>query len=46
MEKGPRVRVKKVLKQIDLTVASGMIKFLSGSCLSELGIVLKDPSRI
>jgi hypothetical protein len=26
--------------------ASGMIKFLSGSCLSELGIVLKEPSAI
>jgi len=23
--------------------ASGMIKFLAGSCLSELGIVLKEP---
>jgi len=24
--------------------ASGIIKFLAGSCLSELGIVLKEPS--
>jgi len=31
------------LKQIDFKGASGMIKFLSGSCLSELGIVLKEP---
>jgi len=30
-------------KQIDLEGASGMIKFLPGSCLSELGIVLKEP---
>jgi hypothetical protein len=46
MEKGPRVRVKKALKQIDFTVASGMIKFLAGSCLSDLGIVLKESSVI
>jgi hypothetical protein len=26
--------------------ASDMIKFLTGSCLSELGIVLKEPSTI
>jgi hypothetical protein len=26
--------------------ASGMIKFLAGSCLSGLGIVLKEPSAI
>jgi hypothetical protein len=26
--------------------ALGMIKFLLGSCLSELGIVLKEPSAI
>jgi hypothetical protein len=26
--------------------ASGMIKFLTGSCLSELGIVLKEPTAI
>jgi len=26
--------------------ASGMIKFLAISCLSELGIVLKEPSTI
>jgi len=34
------------LKQIDFKGASGMIKFLTGSCLSELGIVLKEPSAI
>jgi hypothetical protein len=34
------------LKQIDFKGASGMIKFLAGSCLSELGIVLKEPSAI
>jgi hypothetical protein len=26
--------------------ASGMIKFLTGSCLSGLGLVLKEPSSI
>jgi hypothetical protein len=31
------------LKQIDFKGASGMIKFLDGSCLSGLGIVLKEP---
>jgi len=31
------------LKQIDSKGASGMIKFLAGSCLSGLGIVLKEP---
>jgi len=34
------------LKQIDFKEASGMIKFLTGSCLSELGIVLKEPYSI
>jgi hypothetical protein len=34
------------LKQTDFKGASGMIKFLAGSCLSELGIVLKEPSVI
>jgi len=34
------------LKQIDFKGASGMIKFLAGSCLSGLGIVLKEPSAI
>jgi len=34
------------LKQIDLKEASGMIKFLTGSCLSGLGLVLKEPSAI
>jgi len=34
------------LKQIDFNGASGMIKFLTGSCMSELGIVLKEPSAI
>jgi len=34
------------LKQIDFEGASAMIKFLAGSCLSELGIVLKEPSAI
>ena len=34
------------LKHIDVKGASGMIKFLTGSCLSELGIVLKEPSAI
>jgi len=31
------------LNQIDFKGASGMIKFLTGSCLSGLGIVLKEP---
>jgi len=31
------------LKQVDFKGASGMIKFLAGSCLNELGIVLKEP---
>jgi len=31
------------LKQINFKGASGMIEFLAGSCLSELGIVLKEP---
>jgi len=31
------------LKQIDFKGASGMIKFLTGNCLSGLGIVLKEP---
>jgi len=31
------------LKQIDFRGASGIIKFLVGSCLSELGTVLKEP---
>jgi hypothetical protein len=34
------------LKQIDFKEASGMIKLLTGSCLSGLGIVLKEPSVI
>jgi hypothetical protein len=34
------------LKQIDFKGASGMIKFLTGSCLSGLGIVLKEPYSI
>ena len=33
-------------KQIDIKEASGMIKFLTGSCLSGFGIVLKEPSAI
>jgi hypothetical protein len=31
------------IKQIAFKGASGMIKFLAGSCLSELGIFLKEP---
>jgi hypothetical protein len=31
------------LKHIDSKRASGMIKFLTGSCLSGLGIVMKEP---
>jgi hypothetical protein len=31
------------LKQIDFKGASGVIKFFTGNCLSELGIVLKEP---
>jgi len=31
------------LKQIDFKGASGMIKFLAGSCLNGLGTVLKEP---
>jgi len=34
------------LKQIIFKGASGMIKFLAGSCLSGLGIVLKEPWAI
>jgi hypothetical protein len=34
------------LKQIDAKKASGIIKFLTGSCLSGLGIVLKEPKVI
>jgi len=34
------------LKQIDFKGASGIITFFAGSCLSELGIVLKEPSAI
>jgi len=34
------------MKQINLKRASGMIKFLAGSCLSELGIALKEPHAI
>jgi ribosomal protein L11 len=32
-----------MLKYVDVKRASGMIKFLAGSCLSVLGIVLKEP---
>jgi len=32
--------------QINFKKASGMIKFLTGSCLSGLGIVLKEPKAI
>jgi hypothetical protein len=32
------------LKQIRFKGASGMIKFSAGSCLSELGIVMKELS--
>ncbi len=32
-----------LLKQVCLKRASGMIKFLAESCLSGLGIVLKEP---
>jgi hypothetical protein len=35
-----------LLKKNDFKGASGMIKFLVESCLSELGIVLKEPSVI
>jgi hypothetical protein len=31
------------LKKIDVNEASGMNKFLAGSCLSGLGFVLKKP---
>ena len=31
---------------MNLNGASGMIKLLAGSCLSELGIVLKEPEAI
>jgi hypothetical protein len=31
---------------IHLKAASGMIKLLAGSCLSELWIVLKEPTAI
>jgi len=34
------------LKKIDFKIASGMIQFLAGSCLSGLGIVLKEPQAI
>jgi len=34
------------LKQIDFKGASGVIKFWAGSCLSGLGIVLKEPLAI
>jgi hypothetical protein len=34
------------LKHIDFKRASGMIKFLTGSCLSGLGIVMKKPQAI
>jgi hypothetical protein len=31
------------LKQLESKGASGIFKFFAGSCLSELGIVLKEP---
>jgi len=31
------------MRQVESYGASGMIKFLTGSCLSGLGIVLKEP---
>jgi hypothetical protein len=34
------------LKKIDFKRAIGMIKFLAGSCLREIGIVFKEPSAI
>jgi hypothetical protein len=34
------------LGQIDLNGASGVIKFLTGNCLTGLGIVLKEPKAI
>jgi hypothetical protein len=34
------------LNKISFIGASGIIKFLPGSCLSELGIVLKEPYTI
>jgi hypothetical protein len=34
------------LKQMDFNEASSMIKFLAGSCLSGLGVVMKEPSVI
>jgi len=34
------------LKHIDFKKASGMIKFLVESCLSGLGVVLKEPNSI
>ena len=34
------------LKRIDFRGASGVIKFLAESCLSGLGIVLKEPPAI
>jgi len=44
--KGAKSVIISPLKQVELKGASGMIKFLAGSCLSELGIVLKEPSEI
>jgi hypothetical protein len=35
-----------ILEMIRFKGASGMIKFLAGSCLSGLGIVLKEPKVI
>jgi hypothetical protein len=32
-----------IFEQIGFNGASGMVKFLAGSCLSGLGIALKEP---
>jgi|GEM_PF-1613942 len=44
--KGAKSVIISLLKQVELKGASGMIKFLAGSCLSGLGIVLKEPYAI
>ena len=41
---GSNIQWVNSLNRIGFKRASGMIKFLTESCLSELGIVLKEPS--
>jgi hypothetical protein len=43
MKNTGKLEMDKSYKKIDFKGASGIMKFLAGSCLSGLGVVLKEP---